>query len=148
MIRQDLVANFNHHHDRVARLIHSYVKEHEGYIKCNERKHVRYLDSSDEKSRTEYRFDYVYIDSCGECVVVYTDNTDLGECEVDYLSCDEMYDLIKSFVEDSNPKTKWEGYISYLHEWAEDHSDMVSRGMSPASFDEWCDNEAQYEEKD
>ena len=37
--------------------------------------------------------------------------------------------------------TQWEKYIEYLKKWAEEHKDEVNAGMSPASFDEWEDNE-------
>lgn len=39
--------------------------------------------------------------------------------------------------------SNWDNYISYLHEWAREHSDEVYAGMSPACYDEWqdCENE-------
>lgn len=37
--------------------------------------------------------------------------------------------------------TQWEKYIEYLKKWAEEHKDEENAGMSPASFDEWEENE-------
>lgn len=39
----------------------------------------------------------------------------------------------------------WKLYIEYLKQWAEDHSDEECEGMSPACYDEWCDNEFYYD---
>ena len=36
---------------------------------------------------------------------------------------------------------RWSRYINYLIRWAISHSDMECDGMSPACYDEWCDNE-------
>lgn len=36
---------------------------------------------------------------------------------------------------------RWERYITYLVQWAIDHSSPDYEGMTPASFDEWCDCE-------
>lgn len=36
---------------------------------------------------------------------------------------------------------KWKSYLSYLKEWAETHRSENFFGMSPASFDEWEENE-------
>ena len=41
-------------------------------------------------------------------------------------------------------KDKWKKYINYLKEWIEVHSDPMSEGMSPACYDEFCDNEYAY----
>lgn len=40
---------------------------------------------------------------------------------------------------------KWSGYIRYLKHWINEHYDRVYYGMSPACFDEWCDNEGSEE---
>ena len=37
--------------------------------------------------------------------------------------------------------TQWEKYIEYLKKWAEEHKAEKNAGMSPASFDEWEENE-------
>lgn len=37
--------------------------------------------------------------------------------------------------------TQWEKYIEYLKQWAEDHKKESFAGMTPASFDEWEENE-------
>lgn len=36
---------------------------------------------------------------------------------------------------------RWSKYINYLIEWAMEHSGVEYDGMSPACYDEWCDNE-------
>ena len=38
-------------------------------------------------------------------------------------------------------KTKWSRYIDYLKQWAKTHASINCAGMSPACYDEWCDNE-------
>lgn len=35
----------------------------------------------------------------------------------------------------------WTHYIQYLKDWAESHSESGFYSMSPATFDEWIDNE-------
>ena len=36
---------------------------------------------------------------------------------------------------------EWEAYLNYLVNWAIDHTDPNCEGMSPASYNEWRDNE-------
>lgn len=38
-------------------------------------------------------------------------------------------------------ESQWDAYIAYLNDWADDHSDAESYGQTPASFDEWLENE-------
>ena len=38
-------------------------------------------------------------------------------------------------------REEWRRYIDYLHEWAVDHKDFRYYGCTPASFDEWLDND-------
>lgn len=38
----------------------------------------------------------------------------------------------------------WNNYIEYLKDWANQHSDEMCEGMSPACYEEFLDNE--YEE--
>ena len=38
-------------------------------------------------------------------------------------------------------ENQWDAYIAYLNDWADDHSDAESYGQTPASFDEWLENE-------
>ena len=35
----------------------------------------------------------------------------------------------------------WKRYIAYLKKWADEHSDEKFKGMSPAGYDEWLENE-------
>lgn len=37
--------------------------------------------------------------------------------------------------------SKWQQYISYLQNWANDHESLMFAGNSPACYDEWLDNE-------
>ena len=36
---------------------------------------------------------------------------------------------------------KWNLYIGYLKDWIKLYADPVFAGISPASYDEWCDCE-------
>lgn len=44
------------------------------------------------------------------------------------------------------PMTSWEAYIEYLQSWADTHANNVCMYQSPATYDEWLDNEAEEEE--
>lgn len=44
-------------------------------------------------------------------------------------------------VQGYRPMTGWELYIEYLKSWADSHSDNVCMYQTPASYDEWLDNE-------
>ena len=44
-------------------------------------------------------------------------------------------------LSDGNDVERWARYIDYLIEWAFEHSSDYHNGMSPACYDEWCDNE-------
>lgn len=43
---------------------------------------------------------------------------------------------------------EWEAYLEYLSDWAYSKADFKHYGESPASFDEWCDNEYMEDEED
>lgn len=58
-------------------------------------------------------------------------------------------------LSDEDDTQRWARYIDYLIEWAFDHSGEEYDGMSPACYDEWCNNEneeeyddEEYEEED
>lgn len=36
---------------------------------------------------------------------------------------------------------KWNRYIEYLRQWADNHGDMICANQSPACYDEWCNME-------
>lgn len=38
-------------------------------------------------------------------------------------------------------REQWTRYIKYLMLWANDHDDYCYEGMSPACYDEFCDND-------
>lgn len=42
---------------------------------------------------------------------------------------------------DDDDELRWGRYITYLINWAIDHSGEEYEGMSPAGYDEWCENE-------
>lgn len=42
--------------------------------------------------------------------------------------------------------SEWKAYLNYLIEWAYEHQGEEFEGMTPASYDEWFDNEYQEEE--
>lgn len=44
----------------------------------------------------------------------------------------------ESYTEDSGD---WDGYIKYLHEWADRHSDKGFAGCCPVCYDEWLEYE-------
>lgn len=44
-------------------------------------------------------------------------------------------------ISDEDDELRWARYINYLIEWAFGHSGEDFDGMSPACYDEWCDNE-------
>lgn len=48
----------------------------------------------------------------------------------DFSRCYECQDFIQ-----------WKHYLKYLLQWANEHSSMEYKGMSPACFDEFCDND-------
>ena len=61
------------------------------------------------------------------------------------MDCEEEYAHLVSLGTEELPYKKgskhWEYYITYLMQWAEDHKDSVFEGMSPACFDEFCEND-------
>lgn len=36
---------------------------------------------------------------------------------------------------------QWDRYLQYLKNWAETHSEIGCEGMSPACYDEFCEND-------
>lgn len=42
--------------------------------------------------------------------------------------------------------TNWQKYIKYLQEWALNHRGEQYEGCSPACYDEFCDDDACYED--
>ena len=136
MTQLDLLRRFNRAHNIIVFDIEKYVKEHGGYIKCHKSKYMGFMDSD----AYVYKFDHIYMDN-GECIVSYTDDTELGDTELKYLSFDELHDLIEDIIDRSTMDNDWSRYIDYLHEWADSHEKSHYGNMSPAPFDEWYDNE-------
>ena len=50
-------------------------------------------------------------------------------------------ELRKWLIADEDDESRWARYINYLIEWAMNHSSEEYDGMSPACYDEWCDND-------
>lgn len=46
-----------------------------------------------------------------------------------------------AILADYDSDSQWERYINYLGNWILNHNDEEYAGMSPASFEEWRDNE-------
>lgn len=145
MTQLELYKRFNRAHATIVVNLENYVREHGGYVQCSKTVHMRYMDSKDDQTDTVYQFDHIYIDSHNECIAVYTEDTELGEIELQYLTCDELNDLISDIIEDKRADN-WSRYIEYLHEWADSHKKSHNSGMSPVSFDEWYDNEREFED--
>ena len=49
------------------------------------------------------------------------------------------------FISDDDEDDRWQAYLNYLVDWVFDHQGDEFEGMTPASFEEWIDNE--YREK-
>lgn len=68
----------------------------------------------------------------------------------DVMDCEEEFSHLVSLGTREMPYVKgserWERYITYLMQWADDHKDKEYEGMSPVCFDEFCDNEDEEEE--
>ncbi len=47
---------------------------------------------------------------------------------------------------DAKTQREWENYMEYIDDWRQTHNSVQFHGMSPASFDEWRDNENAEEE--
>ena len=48
-------------------------------------------------------------------------------------------------IQGENDRSTWNQYLEYLIDWVKSHIEVQHRGMSPAGFDEWYDNEYQEE---
>ena len=46
-----------------------------------------------------------------------------------------------AILAEKDSDSEWERYINYLSQWVICHNDEEYAGMSPASFEEWRDNE-------
>jgi hypothetical protein len=49
--------------------------------------------------------------------------------------------IVLSALEDKKDMISWRNYLLYLHDWAQEHSDPLFMGISPAGYHEWLDNE-------
>jgi len=45
------------------------------------------------------------------------------------------------FIADDDEDDKWKAYLNYLVEWAFNHQGEEFAGMTPACYDEFCENE-------
>lgn len=63
------------------------------------------------------------------------------------LSNEELANLVSDIrTEVEARQSKWDRYIEYLRQWADDHADVIYSTQSPACYDEWCDMEDKSEE--
>lgn len=59
----------------------------------------------------------------------------------------DNYDEAKRDCDELNyPDKQWKRYIKYLKMWSLDHQDDCYEGMSPACYDEFCDNDDEPED--
>ena len=65
---------------------------------------------------------------------------DYVEKEMGWVNESGIY-LGDAILVDHDSDSQWERYINYLCSWALSHNDEEYAGMSPASFEEWRDNE-------
>lgn len=49
--------------------------------------------------------------------------------------------LIEWMIADEDDELRWARYVNYLIDWGFRHHSENFEGMSPACYDEWCDNE-------
>ena len=49
-------------------------------------------------------------------------------------------------TEANHIQNQWDRYIQYLLQWAEEHSDKLFEGRSPACYEEFCDCECNLED--
>lgn len=48
------------------------------------------------------------------------------------------------FISDDDEDDKWKSYLNYLVEWTFNHQGEEFAGMTPACYDEFCENECPY----
>jgi hypothetical protein len=68
----------------------------------------------------------------------------------DPIRYDEYEDAKEHCDELNYSDTQWERYLKYLMMWTLDHQNEYYEGMSPACYDEFCDNDDEpeyYEEQ-
>lgn len=53
-----------------------------------------------------------------------------------------------AIMAESDSDDQQERYLNYLLNWVIDHHDCEYAGMSPACFEEWCDNEDAEDEEE
>jgi hypothetical protein len=109
------------HDEWVGNVIIDFVKEK-----------LRYLDEQAEKSRTAMRGT-----GCNDAA--------LRAYKSIVAEQNRYVDVLYMLVEDDDAyysdEDLWERYIAYLQDWIESHSSSVNLGMTPASYDEWLDQE-------
>lgn len=121
------------------------------------------LKESNEVARVEYcvmdkdNNNIECFDNTDDAIAFAKDNEGIRVLEVQYgpkdehgdepeLSAEEVWSIRESLKEDKKPlnrdaKEVKSLYNKYVKEWKEDHKGSEYKGMEPASFDEWYDNE-------
>ena len=59
---------------------------------------------------------------------------------------DEKLKMELSYFKPLEKENQWLRYIEYLKSWANDHYGVEYEGMSPACYDEFCENDDDYED--
>ena len=83
-------------------------------------------------------FAELYVDE--EVSGVNEGTLDYVEKEMGWVNESGIY-LRGAILVDRDSDSQWERYINYLCNWALSHNDEACDGMSPASFEEWRNNE-------
>ena len=50
--------------------------------------------------------------------------------------------------EEAQKEKRWDAYIEYLNDWADDHSGTECYGAAPLGFDEWLEEEYDWSKED
>ena len=50
--------------------------------------------------------------------------------------------------EEAQKEKRWDAYIKYLNDWADDHSGAECYGAAPLGFDEWLEEEHDWSKED
>ena len=73
----------------------------------------------------------------GQVLDTFEKSLDQSNCKIE-----------NAIILDKDSDSTHERYLNYLMSWIADHHDEAFEGCSPASFDEWLDNEGEEDEED
>ena len=83
---------------------------------------------------------YAEIEVEEECLPEEISPTEYLENEFGWLEQSGI-SLQNCIISDEDDAVRWGRYIDYLINWAITHYSDEYDGMSPAGYDEWCENE-------